>query len=84
MLLSHRWLLQRCLIPKAIRLHMLNNDVEDNLNVYGSPMYEARTDDMETEAGPSTNSHVRVETTTSTRREVSRFLPFLFFLKTIN
>ena len=58
--------------------HVEQYDVEDNLNVYDSPMYEAHTNDMDTEAGPSTTSHVRVESTTSTRKEVSRFL-FLFF-----
>ena len=41
-------------------------------------MYEAHTNDTDTEAGPSTTSHVCVETTTSAHTEVSKFL-FLFF-----
>ena len=41
--------------------HVEQYDVEDNLNVHGSPVYEAHTDDQDTEAGPSTTSHVRVE-----------------------
>ena len=61
--------------------HVEQYDVEDNLNVYGSPMYEVHADDMGTEAGPSTNNHVRVETTISTRTEVSRFIPFSLFFK---
>ena len=32
--------------------HIEQYDVEDNLNVYDLPMYEARTSDMDTEAVP--------------------------------
>ena len=65
--------------------HVKQYDVQDNLNVCGSPVYEAHADGMDTEAGPSTNSHFRVATTTSTCKEVSRFHPFsLFFGRNYN